>query len=849
MGGLYQRALNILNHKEPESQNLPEGITFEDDSGISIEEQKEIVSELNKLVSENKITINDEVLTIKPQKRGIFFPIIINLSAVALIIITFFSFRIFFASQEQKIMLESKANTGVEGELLSRFKQEKEQELNAKEQEIINIQSQLAKLDGEKEKLQANMDNEINTKKMELEKLMSMELEKERESLKARGISTEDINLKIEEMQRKKEIDFEKELDSFKLMAESQRSEDEKRIEKLKQEFSLDLDSINSEKEALKQEVQDYAKREQELKRQAAEREKELEKEKTAAEERLQLLTAQREREDLVNEQILGMYENVNILIKETKFDNALKSLSEMRGFFHDESTAALPAVLKRRNVELFIIDSLKNLIEAEDEKTKIDTESLLKKANLISSISTKVAEAENLHKQNKISEAQALYKEALAVIPEVRKSFEAINKIESGGINQVFLDYYYRGDEDFLHNDYASAIENYSRALKLYPENPNIVDVMMTKIAEAGYKLKGSRTAQVDEETKADTLLTEANTALGNIDYEKAVNAYLEILTKYPRTSQVLSAQNGIKTAIQRQTSALSTDKASFIAGNEKIITEKEAIILEKNRAISEKDSIIADRNSLLKKKDEIIAQKDSRISNLESTLEQKAGLIEKLESSVSIKDRTIGQKEGDESRLKQVEKELMDKISELEKEKVLLNSEIASLKEDVEKNSTILSPTPVPKIVYVEKEKSGAYISEEELKEFNKLKNQILEIKQKYNEYAMKENEIIARQGDLGYLTTKPILGNILTADFVKELFPDLYERIKSFELALAEDARKDGEYVAIDNILNIIYERLTLSSGVKPGDFWNDLREKNKNDYIFLDLIDELEDLLEK
>lgn len=982
--------------------DMSNGIDFDTESGISIEDQKEIIAQIENTVSERRISIDDELLTIKPKKRGILFPILINAILILLTAAVVFGLQWFFSRQEQQLELDARIYSGGDSLLINQFKKE----VNAKEKEISMIQERLQNLDDEKSKLQETMDSQIEQKQLELEEQMRLELENERQRLKDEGISTEDIDTQIEEIKRQKELENKQELEAFQKKAEEQKLADEKRIEEMKNEFTTSLDSLNSEKATLEKELA-YAE----------EKEAALEKEKTEAEKKLKEMSEQREKEERLNEQIRGMYENINIQMQDGKYEAAMNSLEEMRRFFYDETTAILPSILKRREVELFLIGSLENLIQEELTKADIDTATLLEKANLITSISAKANEAEKRYQQKDYAGAQQLYKEALAILPDIEKSYTTLSSIDTSQKNQLFSDYYKQAETFYTNFKYSDAIESYRKAIKLFPQDKARVDTMITRIMEAGYRLQGDMSAVVEDEKNANQLLSKASQALRDKDYNKAIDCYVEILTKYSRTTQVNSARNGINTSVTREREAFIEEMDAVIAEKDQLIAEKDAMIAEMDKtdilsSITEKakeadnqyknknydeaialyeetlgiipevvkshntiifiednkknelfirycseaetsysnsdykiaienytkaiklfpqnqslvdamvlrimesgyklqgdPEVIAEEekkaNELLIKasrelkaknyetaldsyidilsqyprtsrassaqngirttikweKEAIIAEKDSSIGNLETTISKKDTTIGNLESTINEKDSEIAS-------LNKIKEDFTKKIAQLEKDKQELEAELAALREQVEQGTATsgatISPTPEPTppptpVPTQEPTKAPGtditlgddevIITKEEMEEYNKLKQQITDLKDQYIQYTQEEDRIIAEQGSVGYLKTKTLLGDLLHSEFAREIFPDLYERLKKFDDALAEDARADGQYLAVDNILNIIYDRMILDSEEEISQYWKGLRDTYKDDSLFLELLDELEDMMEE
>ena len=61
MGGLYRKALSFLKQTFSPSTDISSEIGYDEDSGIPIEEQKEIISQIENVVAENRIKIKADM--------------------------------------------------------------------------------------------------------------------------------------------------------------------------------------------------------------------------------------------------------------------------------------------------------------------------------------------------------------------------------------------------------------------------------------------------------------------------------------------------------------------------------------------------------------------------------------------------------------------------------------------------------------------------------------------------------------------------------------------------------------------------------------------------------------------
>jgi hypothetical protein len=107
-------------------------------------------------------------------------------------------------------------------------------------------------------------------------------------------------------------------------------------------------------------------KREEDLRSQLEQKTKDLESEKAKAEAALKALASQKEKEDLATGQLVGMYSVAKADIAAKNYTKALQSLRGIRDYVNQEEVVALPAVARRREVDLFVVDSLSGLVQGE---------------------------------------------------------------------------------------------------------------------------------------------------------------------------------------------------------------------------------------------------------------------------------------------------------------------------------------------------------------------------------------------------------------------------------------------------------------------------------------------------
>jgi chromosome segregation ATPase len=423
VSGLFQRALELIR-RDP----LPpawEGIVFDEESGISPEDQKEIIAALDKVVRESRIAVTPEVLKIQARKRGTLFPLLVNVSSIVLLVGVGLTFYLLFQRDETGLRGEVAVLATAEGRLIQELKKESEAQLLEKSREISQIQDRMQAIDRERQDLQSNMDARISTREAELRRALEAELAAEREKLQRLGIAEADISLRIQELEKRKTDQYQQELAGFRRQAAEERRKAEASLAALREEYQANLAQANQERAKVLEEAR---RREEDLRSQLDARTRALEQETQAARQELGRVAEQREKEDLTAGQLVGFYTQVKGHIAGSRFDQALAGLATIREYLNDPKIAALPGMLRRRDVELFVVDSLASLVHGEmrrEVEAEADTASLIAAAGSVTEMRSRVLQADELYRQGQVDSAERLYRDALALIPEVGRAHE----------------------------------------------------------------------------------------------------------------------------------------------------------------------------------------------------------------------------------------------------------------------------------------------------------------------------------------------------------------------------------------------------------------------------------------
>lgn len=392
---------------------------------ISFEEQVEIIGEINEVLEKNRIEIKPDTFAFTPKKQGSLIPLLINGGALVILAAAAFFLLAFFNRQEQSLIRESATVLSTEGKLIQALRQESEQQLSEKDRQIADIQARLEDLRREAETAKLDTDAKIREREEQLRSELEAQLAAERDKLQGEGLTSTVINDQVRALEQRLTSENENRLAEFREASQAELAEKEAELTAMEEQYRQSLLQFQQERSALEQR---FSQRESELRAQLEQQAAEAESAQAEVADQLAALREQRQREQLVLDQILSSYTQVEDNLAVGRYDTALSSLNNLESYLSQTSIASLPAVRDRIPTELFLIASLRDLITAlrapapeaapqPGEATPSETDQLL------ASISATVAEADRLVQSGDRAGAERLYSSAIEQIPDIQRS------------------------------------------------------------------------------------------------------------------------------------------------------------------------------------------------------------------------------------------------------------------------------------------------------------------------------------------------------------------------------------------------------------------------------------------
>jgi chromosome segregation ATPase len=296
--------------EEKSEEAKEEKIVFDTASGFSVEEQREILNEINALARKTRIAAPEEPLKTVAKKRGLLFPVLVNIGALLLLVSGFF-LLMYFHSREDADIREGSIVLGLtERKLIQEIRQETSRLIGEKEKEINDYLAKLADAGAEYRELEASVESLTEEQQQRAEYLLMVQDE-------YRGAITglQEERAKILEEARSRETEL--------------RAQAEARVRELSSQVEQSASEL------------------------------------TAAQEELSRLASEQERAARAEGQLGGYYQQVNESIRAGELDNAAARLKSMREFLNTPSLRGIRSLENRKQAHLAAIDSLE-LITAE---------------------------------------------------------------------------------------------------------------------------------------------------------------------------------------------------------------------------------------------------------------------------------------------------------------------------------------------------------------------------------------------------------------------------------------------------------------------------------------------------
>jgi len=535
--------------------------------GISREDRDEILLHIDEVAKKARILPGPDSWRVRPRRRGFGLPLVVNLAGLAVLGLGLFALGRAFSPEAASSVMAEASLSSAEGQLLREIKREAEGRLQEKDREIASIQSRMAELDAERTRIASGVEERIRAKEAELKTLMAEELERERARLVEQGLSAEAIQERLRDFERRKAEEFRSQLDEFSRKAEAERATLQASLDKAKAEFSASLGSITAER----QRIQDEARqRELELRTQLDERGAALEAERARvaatlkdAQAELTRLSEEARRDKAEEDRLLGLYAAARQALRDGRVDDASAALATLRSTLADPRVAAIPALARRRELDLLAAELLDKAVAAERAKTSVEAGRLSSALEAVASARAEAERGRAAVLAGRPADAEAAYRGALRSTAELS---EALEYLEAGWRSRLAL-------------ESAALAEARSEAQGLV----------------AAAKAREARVAELEGE------LSQVRSALASAEAR-------------------LVESRGAAEALRAERAAAWLERDASLAGRREAVAESAALRAERDEVVKDRDAATRDRDAAIKDRDAAFKDRDAALAEREA-------------------------------------------------------------------------------------------------------------------------------------------------------------------------------------------------------------------------------------
>ena len=294
---------------EPDNlQTMPETIVFDTSSGISLEEQEEILEGINAMSAGNRLAPGEAAVGLA-KKKGYLFPLLVNIGALVLLGLGFALLYFFHGYEEQGIRESSSALGITERKMIQEIREETNRLLGEKESQINDILSKLAAADSEYRQLQDSMGNLTEAQQ---ERAAALRLIQDEYRHTLSGLQEERYGI----------------LEDARIKEAALRAEAEERITGLSEQIGQSQASLD------------------------------------AAMEELRRLSNEQERAARVESQMTGYYITETNLISAGRLDEASATLQSMKDYLNARSLQGIRSLEARRQSHFAAIDAMEAAVD-----------------------------------------------------------------------------------------------------------------------------------------------------------------------------------------------------------------------------------------------------------------------------------------------------------------------------------------------------------------------------------------------------------------------------------------------------------------------------------------------------
>lgn len=422
--GLLARLEEIRNNLTPaplgprlvvdnQKDNKPEEDSW--DSQYTQEEQQQIIEQIDKELQQSRLIADQETFVVKSSSKGWVLPLMVNILALIILLAFFFTMRYISNNRKVEESGSPQALILTEAKLLEEVRRESEDLLDQKDQELEQIRLEMANIEAQRAELEDQFAQDLSSYQQQIEADMNAAINDEIERLRAEGYAEEEINRRIAQFRNQKEEELNTLLESERIRLANEKAQQEEALNQLTSEYQGTLNQLNEEKIALEA---SYQSRLVNLEAQLEEAQSSSSEALNQAEQRLRLLSEQKELEQSIENQVSGFFATINSSLKAKNFEETQNQLSLFREFVEGERYNSLESISDNKDRDLFLISSLEQLTAYSSGGDAVPG-ALSYDPQAMASFENELENAMALVEEEKWEDAQSAVEEAMSQLPE----------------------------------------------------------------------------------------------------------------------------------------------------------------------------------------------------------------------------------------------------------------------------------------------------------------------------------------------------------------------------------------------------------------------------------------------
>jgi chromosome segregation ATPase len=336
-------------------------------SGISEEEQREILAGIDRIAEKNRRSLSGGRPAVQAQKKGGLFPALVNAAALVVLGGGFLLLSSFHGKEEVRFRESPVAYSPAERALIEEIRRETNSLISAKESEISLIMSKLTGVDSELQNLQSSVETMMGEKEAELRKEMGEAFAVERQRLVDQNLSEAAIAERMRRFDADRIARMNTELANYRQRLDAEKAASEANLQSLHEEYQASLGALQNERSQI---LEASRIREAGIRAQLEARTRELkdlsEQNQAAlssARSELERLSAEQEKAAVIEGQLGGYYGTVLNHVRAGRLDEAASAVRALREFLAGPALSGSPAVQARREIYAASADTLEALI------------------------------------------------------------------------------------------------------------------------------------------------------------------------------------------------------------------------------------------------------------------------------------------------------------------------------------------------------------------------------------------------------------------------------------------------------------------------------------------------------